>query len=352
VILILSDPHDSHVAPVAAELSRRGAAWTIVDPAAFPRDLAMSVAGGPRGERLLMAWDGGGLDLAEVRSVWYRRPGTPRLAAGLAPEEERWLGVECDQFLRGCWSALPAFWVSPPHRIRAAMLKLDQLRLARRLGLRVPRYLVTNDPAAAREFVAAAPGPVVAKSLGLPSIRYQDRELALPTQVVTAVRPWLLEGGLLGPTFLQDLVPKRREVRLTVIGERAVAVAIETAGVPEAAVDMRLAGFEALPHRPVELPAGVIRACRRMVGRLGLRFAAIDLLETDDGYVFLELNPNGQWLWLELMTGAPLAAMLCDLLLAPARGMPVAVRGGAASRRRRARGEPVPRDAGRERARA
>jgi hypothetical protein len=89
-----------------------------------------------------------------------------------------------------------------------------------------------------------------------------------------------------------------------------------------------------------------------MVGRLGLRFAAIDLLETDDGYVFLELNPNGQWLWLELMTGVPLAAMLCDLLLAPARGRPAAAPGGAASRRRGARAERVLRNAGRERARA
>ncbi|MDX6644501.1 MAG: hypothetical protein QOK40_228, partial [Miltoncostaeaceae bacterium] len=53
MILILSDPRDSHVAVVAAELTRRGAAWTIVDPAAFPRDLAMTVAGGPAGERLL-----------------------------------------------------------------------------------------------------------------------------------------------------------------------------------------------------------------------------------------------------------------------------------------------------------
>jgi hypothetical protein len=201
-------------------------------------------------------------------------------------------------------------------------------------------------------FVASAAGPVVAKSLGLPSIQYPNRELPLPTRIVTAGHPWLLEVAGLGPTFLQDLVPKRREVRVTVIGDRAVAVAIETADVPEAAVDMRLAGFEALPHRPVELPAGISRACLGLVRRLGLQFAAIDLLETDDGHVFLEVNPNGQWLWLELMTGAPLAAMLCDLLLSPARGAPPVVPRAAASRRRRTRPHRGLRDVGRERARA
>jgi hypothetical protein len=319
VILILSDPRDPHVAPVAGELTRRGAEWTIVDPGAFPGELSVTVAGGPGGERSAIAWDGGELDLREVRSVWYRRPGAPRLPHGMAPATASWLALECDQFLRGCWAALPALWVSPPHRIRTAMLKLNQLRLARRLGLRVPRYLVTNDRAAAREFVACAPGPVVAKSLGLPSIQGADGELALPTQVVTAESPWLAGTPALGPTFLQELVPKRREVRLTVFGARTIAVAIETAGVSEAAVDMRMAGFDALPHRPIELPAGLAGACRELVRRLGLGFAAIDLLETDDGHVFLELNPNGQWLWLELMTGAPLTSALCDLLLAPLR---------------------------------
>src|SRR5205085_7063402 len=115
VILILSDPRDSHVAPVAAELSRRGAAWTIVDPEGFPSELAMTVSGGSSGERARITWDGGELELSEVRSVWYRRPGTPRLPAEIAPEEGRWLALECDQLLRGCWAALPARWVSAPH---------------------------------------------------------------------------------------------------------------------------------------------------------------------------------------------------------------------------------------------
>jgi MvdD-like protein with pre-ATP grasp domain len=334
MILILSEPGDSHVAPVASELSRRGAAWTVVDPAAYPLGLSMTAAGGAGGETAVIAWDGGELDLAQVRSVWYRRPGPSRLPEGLAIEEERWLGVECDQFLRACWLSLRAFWVSPPHRIRTAMLKLNQLALARSIGLRVPRYAVTNDPAAARSFIASAPGPVVAKSLGLPSIQYADGELPLPTRLVTAGDPWLLDRVPFGPTFLQDLVPKRREVRLTVMGDRALAVAIETAGVPEAAVDMRLAGFTGLPHRQVDLPPELTRACRELVRRLGLQFAAIDLLETDDGHVFLELNPNGQWLWLELMSGAPLAAMLCDLLTAP---------GGRRPRPPRRRGQPAAR---------
>jgi len=46
-----------------------------------------------------------------------------------------------------------------------------------------------------------------------------------------------------------------------------------------------------------------------------LSFGAIDLLLTPTGeYVFLEINPNGQWYWLELITGIPLTNAMCDVL--------------------------------------
>lgn len=52
------------------------------------------------------------------------------------------------------------------------------------------------------------------------------------------------------------------------------------------------------------------------VKNLGLEFCSADFLVTRDGEeIFLELNPNGQWLWLEFLTGTPLASMFADLLL-------------------------------------
>ncbi|HEY8379851.1 MAG TPA: hypothetical protein VIK91_25345 [Nannocystis sp.] len=51
--------------------------------------------------------------------------------------------------------------------------------------------------------------------------------------------------------------------------------------------------------------------------RLGLRFGAIDLVRAADGeYFFLEITPNGQWLWIEWITGVPLVSTMCDLLMA------------------------------------
>ena len=50
--------------------------------------------------------------------------------------------------------------------------------------------------------------------------------------------------------------------------------------------------------------------------RLGLLYGAIDLVETPDGrHVFLELNPSGEFFWLEQQPGLPISAALADILL-------------------------------------
>ena len=42
------------------------------------------------------------------------------------------------------------------------------------------------------------------------------------------------------------------------------------------------------------------------MGIMGLNFAAFDFaLDYDAQWHFLECNPNGQWLWLEVLTGLP-----------------------------------------------
>ena len=49
--------------------------------------------------------------------------------------------------------------------------------------------------------------------------------------------------------------------------------------------------------------------------RLELNFAAIDLIETPDGeHVFLEVNPNGQWLWLDDMLKLGISQAVADWL--------------------------------------
>jgi hypothetical protein len=71
-----------------------------------------------------------------------------------------------------------------------------------------------------------------------------------------------------------------------------------------------------LEHRLHKLPVEVSRKILAFVRRQGLVFSALDfVLSAESEYCFLENNPNGQWLWLEMETGFDLSEKLIGLLL-------------------------------------
>lgn len=316
-VLMLTDiSMDAHAGPVALELARRGVEVFIFNPGDFPVSAVITTESTGCGMRTNLTWNDATLDLDRVRSVWYRRPGKFQLPDDLLPEEADWLNGECASFVNGIWAGTNALWVSDPVSIRRAGFKVFQLRLAREIGFDVPPYIVTNDPTRAREFIEAHPDGVIAKALGTPTLQIRGEGAGMIyTHRITHEDLAELDSVRHGPTHFQAFVRKKRDVRVTVIDDQVFAVAIESGRVAAAQVDFRQAETIDLPHVPISLAGQLESACRMLVQRLGLRFGAIDLLETSDGdYVFLEINPNGQWLWLEMVTELPLSRAMADLL--------------------------------------
>ena len=68
--------------------------------------------------------------------------------------------------------------------------------------------------------------------------------------------------------------------------------------------------------RATELPAEVASGILGVMARLGLAYGAFDLRRRDrDGeHLFLEVNPAGQWLYVEEVTGQPITAAVAELL--------------------------------------
>jgi glutathione synthase/RimK-type ligase-like ATP-grasp enzyme len=123
------------------------------------------------------------------------------------------------------------------------------------------------------------------------------------------------------PVIFQAYVPKRVELRITVVGGEVFAAEIHSQQSNHTRHDWRRYDLGETPHLPHELPADVARRCLRLVGELGLCYGAIDMVLTPDGrYVFIEINPNGQYLWIEQMTGLPISDAVCDLLTSGAAG--------------------------------
>jgi hypothetical protein len=85
----------------------------------------------------------------------------------------------------------------------------------------------------------------------------------------------------------------------------------------EAAADPWLAA-DRVTVRHIELSATVVLATKMLAKGLSLRYGAFDFLLQGDMLVFLEVNPDGDWLWAEAKAQtAPVtraaAQVLCEL---------------------------------------
>jgi glutathione synthase/RimK-type ligase-like ATP-grasp enzyme len=317
MILILTDiDNDVHAEHVSKELSRRGENVEIYNPATFPfsSKLTVEYKNGKLGPIYL--YNGSSQkDLQQLKSIWYRRPGNFSISNALKLEEVEWLKQECNHLFNAVWTNLhDILWVSKPENIRKASMKLFQLRVASQLGFRIPNSIVTNDIKRAESFIKSN-NKVVVKVLTSPALYSRERVGEIYTHLLTKDDLKLLFSVEFGPTFLQEFIPKTLDVRVTVIGKSLFAAAIDSVPYGEAKIDFRRSKIYNLPHKAIELPNAIKHNCIKLVKHLGLQFGAIDLLFTPKGdYFFLEINPNGQWLWIEETTGMPLTDAMCDLL--------------------------------------
>ncbi len=260
----------------------------------------------------------------EIRSIWYRRPATPKAPTDMDPGEQGFVENESQKFLRALWSTLgksEAYWMNHPADLRELEFnKPLQSQAAAKTGLRVPETLITTDPQEAMRFWERWRGEVIHKTFGGFTVQNPKGEAqAIYTSRVT--RKDLEEFGediRHAPVLFQNYVPKAFELRVTVVGKRIFACAIHSQDSPRTRDDWRRYDFDRVAHRPFELPAEVSDKLFSFMGTWGLTFGAIDMVVTPDHeFVFLEVNPSGQWGWIERLTGMPISRAVAETLENP-----------------------------------
>ncbi len=316
MLLVVTNRDDLTADWLVVELNERRARFERFNTEDYPRDVSLRWT---PDNAALLGLPGSDVDLAEVTSVWYRRPVAPRAPEDVDEELAEWAVREAQEALDGMWRTLDARWVNHPDANQASGCKPEQLSRAARRGLVIPPTLVTNDPEQLREFATSVGPKLVCKPLYEGWIPLRAGELGFWTSAFSVVRDDELAELSGEPYLFQALVDKSYDVRVTVIGGNAYAVGIGSQASPDSEVDWRRGDVDRLDHWIEELPSEVAGQCIELVADYGLLFGAIDLARRADGtYVFFELNPNGQWAWLEHRTGLPLRARLADLLLEPA----------------------------------
>ncbi len=302
---------------VSQALTRRGARPLRFNTDLFPSSVKLAARAGEERAAQLYTDAGEQISADEVRSVWARKLWSPRMAEDL---DERYRSMcirESAAALEGFLDALHhARWVNDLQRQRAAENKQRQLRLAAGAGLRVPRTLVTNDPAAARQFFAETEGQTVAKLLRPLTVSMDAAQPFVYTSRVSAADIAGAEALRHSPMVFQELIPKARELRVAWVAGEAFAGALDASDTSRGDIDWRRAATGECRWQQVEVPAEVSSGLQRLMSELGLVFGAIDLICTPAGeHVFLEVNPSGEWGMLERDLGLPISEAIAEALL-------------------------------------
>jgi MvdC family ATP-grasp ribosomal peptide maturase len=302
---------------VAKALTRRGVRPVRFNTDLFPSRVQLAARAGDERAAHIMTETAEQVSTDEVCAVWARKIWTPRMADDLDERYRAMCVSESAAALEGFLDALHhARWINNLERERAAENKQRQLRLAARAGLRVPRTLVTNDPATARQFFAETNGQKVAKLLRPLEV---SMNAVAPFVYTTRVREEDLAGAETlrhSPMVFQKLIPKAYELRVAYVNGEVFAGALDAKGASRGHTDWRLAAPEECQWQSAQLPTEVINSLQALMSELGLVFGAIDLICTPSGeHVFLEVNPGGEWGMLERDLGLPISEAIAAALL-------------------------------------
>jgi hypothetical protein len=310
MILIVAEESDLHARYVKQLLEARDAEVRIFSP--FHAGEGLSYRHG-------IGWESGasvnrrGTDSAvrfgEVETVWLRRPVPARIPESVVESSAReFIGNEWSEAVNGMLLTLDVRWVNEPLAQTSAR-KPRQLELARRVGLNTPDTLITNDPSAVREFVDRHNSNVVHKALTTPPNKILD------TRKWTADAEHWLSALPLAPVMLQEYVAGPVDFRVVVVGEEVFSVKI-ISGESRSPVDSRL-DLDA-QYLPCDLPGEIKGQLLRLMSELNLAFGVADLKMNRVGdLVFLEVNPQGQFLFMEILTGLQIGSSVAEFLRRP-----------------------------------
>lgn len=240
----------------------------------------------------------------QITHIWYRRPEALKDERFNNCPEGRFALSEWSEAVEGVLSHVQRErWMNHPSSNASASHKLEQLTTALSLGFTIPDTLLTQDADDARAFYHQHDGQVIVKPM---SNGYVERPKGVDSLIYTNR---LSDEDLASlddlsqcPTLFQHCIAKASDVRITVVDHAIHAVCLRATDADgHQRCDIRRNNMSDVAYSDIELPDHVSSLVRRLVDHYGLRFAAIDMVvDLEQQWHFLEVNPNGQWAWLDI----------------------------------------------------
>lgn len=253
----------------------------------------------------------------DISTVWYRRPVDEKLELSDEGVKHFIKGQVC-QFLNGFYYNLheDTLWINDLRADMFSKNKLFQLKIANRVGFYTPEVIISNDYKHVQNFFFDNE-MVCNKSLSTPRYTYNGQQYAYMTRITSRED---LESNLQSldacPTFFEEYIKKEYDIRVVVIGKHIFPFAIYSQENEFSKVDVRGLSPLKLRHEFIKLPKDIEDKILKFMKIQNLFFSSMDFVYSKDKkYYFIENNCNGQWIWLENITGVDISSTFIKELL-------------------------------------
>lgn len=258
--------------------------------------------------------------LDDIAAVWYRR--AYNIGRGLKEElDTKFYGAamgEIRNTLFGFLESIDAYSLGKPGVYRRLDSKEEQLKIADKIGLKIPETCLTNNPEEARQFIIKHKNVVAKMQTGF-AIYEDGVESVVFTNLIGEDKLEELDSLLYCPMQFQKKIEKKKELRITVVGQDVYAFEIDSQQFEDAKVDWRKNGVNLIDKWVrTELPADVETKILELLNVYNVDYGAIDMIVSpEDDYYFIEINAAGEFFWLDNLTeenliSKSIADVLCD----------------------------------------
>jgi glutathione synthase/RimK-type ligase-like ATP-grasp enzyme len=250
------------------------------------------------------------ISVGDASVLWLRR--VPSKQHLQWPIEDSFQSQIIDSDCRGAAMGLlkthfRGHWISPVDATIRASDKIWQLSVANECGFRVPRTLVTQSAKEVQMFFDSY-GPLVVKTVvGASGPMLQTIRIDDPTA-------FSADEYQAAPAIYQEYISGSRHLRLACFGDRSYAGFIDTPDVDwRGNLDVSLSRWD--------INESLHTSVRAVLDALGLAMGIVDIkLTADDEPVWLEVNPQGQFAFLDGLAGTNLVKTFAEYLIQSCAG--------------------------------
>jgi glutathione synthase/RimK-type ligase-like ATP-grasp enzyme len=328
IILVLASRLDAHADAIVSHCYERKIHVVRLDVEDFwPNASTINWTVTNETSSAILDWQGRRIDTDHVFSIYCR----DFSFAKCNPSEDirtQLIYAEARASLYGFFRCLEnIYWMNPPWYDELADNKLYQTDCARKIGFTVPKTLVTNDPQAFLNFYKECNQNVIIKQLSeiclIDDSELQNAEHSHDSEATAygfytqKIRPEHLdkiEEIIITPCLFQENIKKKADIRVTVVGDQVFSALIDSQGHPETVIDFRLKLD--LPIHHFELSEAISHKLVNLIHSWNLEFATCDFILTPENkLVFLEVNVEGNWLWIEHELGLAISKAITEHLV-------------------------------------